>query len=285
MMPAEADVTAGFDAAASGYDTHGVDFFTTIARRLVAEAGLKTGWRVLDAGCGAGAATVPAAVTVGPGGHVTGIDLSARMLARCRAICAGLRLDNVTLARANAHRPPYAAGSFDAVIASMMVFLLADPAGAFRSWLRLLRPGGVLAFSWNAGEDPGWRPVIAAVDSFVPDGRGFDRLLHHPPFGGLSDVAGVLASVGYTGITTTVAAAEARYAGPRHWWAASWSQAPRVVWDAIPEDRRMAARDDAFRILDGLREPDGSLVRRSSIGYTVARLASDDRRGLGGDCG
>ena len=46
-------VLAGFDAAAAGYDTHGVIFFSAIAVRRVQHAGLCPGDRVLDVGCGA----------------------------------------------------------------------------------------------------------------------------------------------------------------------------------------------------------------------------------------
>jgi len=72
---------------------------------------------------------------------VTGIDLAAGMLAR-------------------------------AVLASNVMFLLADPERAARRYAALLRPGGVFAFSWNVAEDPAWVPVIAAMDDHAADGRG-----------------------------------------------------------------------------------------------------------------
>lgn len=264
-------VIAGFDAAASRYDTQGVTFFTEIAERLLVRAGLKTGDRVLDVGCGAGALTFRAASAVGPEGTINGIDLSAEMLKRAAAACAGGELSNVTLTRADARYPPYAAETFDAVVGSMMVFLLADPGGAARAWLELLRPGGTLAFSWNVAEDERWRPVVAAVDAHVPSGGGFETLLHHPPFGSTADVEAMLGDAGYTTVTTAVKDAEARYTGPRQWWAVSWSQAPRIPWERIPRQERITARNDAFRILEGMRDPDGMLTRRSVIGYTAAR--------------
>lgn len=271
-------VMAGFDAAAPGYDTHGVTFFTAIATRLIQRAGLNPGGRVLDAGCGAGAALIPASRAAVPDGRVTGIDLSAQMLQRAEATCAALRLGNVTLARADAHDPPYAAESFDAVAASMMIFLLADPDRAARAWLHLLRPGGTLAFSWNIAEDRRWAPVIAAVDAHVPDGTTFEAVLHHPPFDSTGGVEAMLTRAGYTAITTTAEPAEARYTGPRQWWAANWSQAPRIAWQHIPPDQQPAARNDAFGLLQAIRDPDGSLTRRSIIGYTIARRPAPGRQ-------
>lgn len=265
-------VLAGFDAAAAGYDTYGVTFFSAIATRLVQQAELCPGDRVLDVGCGAGATLIPVSRATTPTGQVTGIDLSAPMLQRAAAACAALRLGNVTLTRADATDPPYADASFDVVIGSMMIFLLLDPGRAVRAWLRLLRPGGTLAFSWNVAEDRDWAPVIAAVDSYVPSGSGFDAVLHHPPFNSLRAVEVMLTSAGYTDVTTLAETVETRYTGPRQWWAASWSQAPRVAWQHILPGQRTAARTAAFRLLRALVDPaDGSLIRRPTIGYTIAR--------------
>ncbi len=53
-------------------------------RRLLAAAALVPGERVLDVGCGNGAVSLNAARAVGPGGRVTGLDLSTPMLERAR---------------------------------------------------------------------------------------------------------------------------------------------------------------------------------------------------------
>ena len=44
---------------------------------LIARAKLKTGERIIDVGCGAGATSIAFAQTVGPSGHVLGVDISA----------------------------------------------------------------------------------------------------------------------------------------------------------------------------------------------------------------
>jgi SAM-dependent methyltransferase len=265
-------VLTGFDAAAASYDSYGVTFFSAIAARLVQRAGLRAGDRVLDAGCGAGAALIPGSRATAPTGQVTGIDLSTPMLQRAAATCTALRLSNVTLTRADATDPPYSDGSFDVITGSMMIFLLSNPVRAVQALLRLLLPGGTLAFSWNIAEDPRWAPVIAAVDAYVPGGHGFDAVLHHPPFTGIATVEAMLTDAGFTNVATLTETIETRYTGPRQWWAASWSQAPRVAWQHIPPSQRTAARSAAFRLLHVPGEPaDGSLIRRPVIGYTTAR--------------
>lgn len=56
------------------------------AQRVVQLAALRPGERVLDVGCGTGLVTLPAAELVGPGGRVTGVDLSDGMIHQVRSI-------------------------------------------------------------------------------------------------------------------------------------------------------------------------------------------------------
>ncbi len=55
-----------------------------IADILIDRARIKPGERILDIGCGSGATTFAFAKAASPGGHVTGVDISAPMLSRAR---------------------------------------------------------------------------------------------------------------------------------------------------------------------------------------------------------
>ena len=57
---------------------------TAITAALMAFAAAKPGMRVLDLGCGAGTTALALAKAVAPGGAVTGVDISAPMLATAR---------------------------------------------------------------------------------------------------------------------------------------------------------------------------------------------------------
>ena len=262
-------VTAAFDRLASGYDTDRGGFFGPTSDLLVREAGLRPGQAVLDAGCGAGACLVAAARAVGPAGPVTGIDLAAGMLARAAATAARLGLANVTVEPGDAEDPGYPAASFDAVLASNVMFLLTDPGRAVRRYLELLRPGGVFAFSWNVAEDPGWVPVVAAVDRYAADG-GFAGFLHRPPFDDVAAMEAMLRRAGYRDVSTRQQVAEVRYSGPEGWWAASWRQAPALFWEQIPARDLRTARARASALLEPMRAPDGSLRRGLVFCYTRA---------------
>jgi len=268
-------VAEAFSHAASCYDTSGVAFFQPVAERLVSLAALRPGDYVLDAGCGTGACLWPAAGAVGPRGRVTGIDIAGPMLERAAAEAARRRLRNVDLRRGDAENPPFAADSVDVVLASNVLFVLADPERAARSYRRILLPGGEFASAWNIAEDPDWLPVIAAVDACVPGGTGFAGFVRRWPFSSVPDMEAMVSGCGFAAVTTTTEALDVRYDSPGQWWDASWSQAPRLFWQHIPEADRPAARAAASAALDALRARRGELTRRLTFGYTIARKPDD----------
>jgi ubiquinone/menaquinone biosynthesis C-methylase UbiE len=265
-----ASVAAAFDQAAACYDTHGPQFAAPAAGHLVTLASLEPGWRVLDAGCGAGAVTIRAARAVSPGGHVTGIDLAPRMLQRAAAHTRDHHLSHlITLRQADAADPPFPPHSYDAVLASLLLYLLPDPAAALTRWHQLLTPGGVLAFSWGTGPpDPRWIRVFAAVDAYAPAQPGFFSLTSRLPQPSAMHAA--LTRHGYTNITITANTITVRYDNPDQWWLASVSEGPWLCWRDIPRNQLNAARADALQLLQPLREPDGSLTRDIPMAYAVA---------------
>jgi SAM-dependent methyltransferase len=265
-----ADVTAAFDTAADRYDTVGPQFAGPVAARLTELAALQPGWRVLDAGCGAGAVLVRAARAVQPGGHVTGIDLAPRMLARAAREAAALGLaPAVTLREGDAARPPLAPESCDAVLASLVLYLLPDPAAALAAWREVLVPGGKLAFSRGAGPDPRWSPVLGAVDAYARDVAGFEAHVHRP--GPLAQTIELLGACGYADIESVVETITVRYDSPEQWWEASLAEGPWVTWQHIPPARLEEARAEGLALAAELREPDGALLRHITMAYLTAR--------------
>jgi ubiquinone/menaquinone biosynthesis C-methylase UbiE len=116
-----------------------------ITRRLLREAGLAEGMRVVDLGCGAGDVSLLAAEMVGPTGVVTGIDRSPTAIdtARTRAQAAGLA--NISFVEADAG---VAAGTetFDLAVGRYVLFHQNDPAALIRAGAAHVRPGGAVAF-------------------------------------------------------------------------------------------------------------------------------------------
>lgn len=106
---------------------------------------VQPGERVLELGCGAGAALVVLARAAGPAGRVVGLDLSPRMihLAAARLRRAGLA-QRADLVVADASAIPFADGSFDAVFISFTLELFDTPEIplVLAQCGRVLRPGG-----------------------------------------------------------------------------------------------------------------------------------------------
>jgi S-adenosylmethionine-dependent methyltransferase len=113
-------------------------YIDRITQVLAAPSGL----RILDAGCQAGRLAIPLARA---GHHVTGLDISADWLTRCRRNCAEA---GVTVALVQAGLDDvgehFEAGSFDAVLCAEVLYTMREPAMALRRLARLLRPGGTL---------------------------------------------------------------------------------------------------------------------------------------------
>src|ERR1051325_4326652 len=70
--------------------------FTGVIDGVVRRAGLRPGQQVLDLGTGTGSVAARVALSVAPGGTVTGIDISAEMLAVARQRIAAMGLSNIS---------------------------------------------------------------------------------------------------------------------------------------------------------------------------------------------
>jgi SAM-dependent methyltransferase len=105
---------------------------------------LAPGERVLDLGSGAGTDSLIAAQMVGPGGHVTGIDMTPQMLAKARAAAAEMGLGNVEFVEGEAERLPFPDESFDVVVSNGVIDLIPDKDAVFAELNRVLVSGGRL---------------------------------------------------------------------------------------------------------------------------------------------
>jgi arsenite methyltransferase len=103
---------------------------------------LTPGERVLDLGSGAGTDSLVAAQMVGTDGQVTGIDMTAAMLAKARTAATEMRVANVEFIEAEAEQLPFADESFDVVISNGVIDLIPDKDAVFAEIFRVLAPGG-----------------------------------------------------------------------------------------------------------------------------------------------
>jgi ubiquinone/menaquinone biosynthesis C-methylase UbiE len=116
----------------------------TFKRKLIDQAGIRGGQRVLDLGCGTGTLTIMIKQSQ-PGAEVFGLDGDAKILeiARAKASKAGA---DIVWDRGMAYQLPYASDSFDRVLTSLVLHHLSTDSKkrALAEVSRVLRPGGEL---------------------------------------------------------------------------------------------------------------------------------------------
>jgi SAM-dependent methyltransferase len=114
-------------------------------RRALVEAGVTTGMRVLDVGCGPGEVSRLAAELVGETGQVLGIDGSADMVTMAQERLQSAGLSQVSFVAADL-REVTLNERFDALVGRLILMHLSDPADVLCRLLRWVRPGGIVVF-------------------------------------------------------------------------------------------------------------------------------------------
>ena len=116
---------------------------TPSAARLVRFAGISPGTRVLDVGCGTGVVAITAARL---GARVDAIDLTPQLLERARENARIARVE-IQFLEADAEQLPFRDGEFDTVVSQFAHMFAPRPEVAIAQMLRVLHPGGTIAFS------------------------------------------------------------------------------------------------------------------------------------------
>jgi arsenite methyltransferase len=110
-------------------------------------AALQPGDAVLDLGSGSGTDVFCAAVRVGKGGRVVGVDITDEQLGKAARLRDREGLSQVELVESRIEELPFADASFDAVISNGVINLSPLKGRVFAEAARVLRPGGRLALA------------------------------------------------------------------------------------------------------------------------------------------
>ena len=154
-----------FEVPAESYDRFMGRYSTHLSAQLADLAGVASGQRVLDVGCGPGILTAELVRRLGPEA-VTAIDPSEHFVAATRE-----RQPRIRVERGVAEALPFPDGEFDAAIAQLVVHFMTDPVAGLREMARVGRSGGVVAAcAWDHA--PGGRgplsPYYLALHEFDP---------------------------------------------------------------------------------------------------------------------
>jgi SAM-dependent methyltransferase len=142
-----------------------LESFTTIpAAQLVKHARVVAGQKVLDAACGTGVVAITAARA---GAQVRALDLSPVLLEQAKRNAA-LAAVNIEFSEGDVEALPYEDGTFDVVLSQFGHMFAPRPDVAIGQMLRVLKPGGTIAFST-------WPPEHFVGQTFALIGK------HVPP--------------------------------------------------------------------------------------------------------
>lgn len=195
-----------FDIVAPHYEARIIRAFGPFAASLVEWANPQPHETLLDIGTGTG---IVARLAAGNSRQVVGLDFSASMLQSAYPISTTLNLGYI---QADAHRLPFASGSFDVVIASFG-FNATRPQKSLKESYRVLKPGGRLVFQeWGglhlldqlvgdivgryAVEDDHAPPTLLELRDFLDDDR-----IWHEDLQVEEDYQEFLAALGFVQIT------------------------------------------------------------------------------------
>jgi ubiquinone/menaquinone biosynthesis C-methylase UbiE len=189
--------------------------FASWAEELVEVAGLRPGQRVLDIACGTGVVARTAARRLVSGGNVTGLDLSAPMLAvaRSAATSEGVIIE---WREGSALQLPFADQAFDVAFCQQGLQFFPDRPVAMGEMYRVLVPGGKLLLGvWRDIErSPGFAILAQALTNHVSPEAG--ALLKSGPFGlsTTEELRDLIAGAGFRDINIRGVAKVLRYPSP-----------------------------------------------------------------------
>ena len=219
--------------------------------RLIGDARLRAGLRVLDLGSGTGYPALLAAQTVDQSGSVMGIDLAKQMLEAAGRKAAMLKLSNVTFRTGDVTTLPFESASFDAVTTRFCLMFLPEIPKAVGEIARVLRPRTWMAAAvWSAPDkNPYLKIPIDIIKQFIelpspdPAAPGIFRLANP------GELAAMLQQAGFIDISEQEFLGDVRFAETGEYFSSLMDIAAPIqnLWAQLNPTQQTEARQ---RIMD-----------------------------------
>ena len=252
-----------FDVSADIYDRHVGRYGPQLSAAHVEAAGVQTGDRALDVGCGPGPLTRVLAAVVGAG-NVAAVDPSPSFVEACRE-----RVPGADVRLGEAESLPFADGDFDVALSQLVVNHMADPEEGVGEMRRVVRSGGTVSSCvWDYADGMemlrAFFDAALEIDPEAPDEGRVMRFCREGELGGL------WATCGLSDLETGELWATGEYAGFDDYWEPFTSGlGPSGSYCAsLDPERQAALRDACFRRLGS---PAGAFTLRARAWYAVGR--------------
>jgi ubiquinone/menaquinone biosynthesis C-methylase UbiE len=150
--------------------------FEPVRSHLVAGLDPKAGERILDLGTGPGEPAMTIGRRVGPTGHVTGVDLSEKMIDLATQAAREQKIQNVEFRTMDCASLDLPSASFDGTLSCFGFQIFTDPETAAKEARRVLKPDGRIAVSvWGTGDKTPFLHAIIGpmLEHAEPDENGY----------------------------------------------------------------------------------------------------------------
>ncbi|NYT05500.1 MAG: methyltransferase domain-containing protein [Methanomicrobiales archaeon] len=223
--------------------------------------------RVLEAGCGVGAQTVPLARR-SPGAAIVSVDVDRGSLAEARERTAREGMQPVTFLQGDICRLPFPDASFDHVFVCFVLEHLADPERALRELRRVLAPGGsITAIEGDHGSALYFPPGNAARNNIgclisLQAQAGGDACIGRRLYP-------LLVRAGFSGVSVSPRPVYADHSRPE--LVAGFTRATFIAMVAAVKDRALAAGRPPAAWEQGMAELERTAGPEGTFLYTFFR--------------
>jgi SAM-dependent methyltransferase len=237
-----------------------------LAELFADAAGVASGQRVLDVGCGPGALTQVLVDRLGAG-SVAACDPSSPFVAEC-----GARLPGVDVRLGRAEQLPFDDGAFDAALAQLVLHFVSDPRAGIGEMRRTVRSGGAIgACVWDFADGMEmlrhfWNAAVA-VD---PDAPTEARTLR---FGRPGEIVELFEAAGLVDIAESQLTVSSTYRDFDELWSSlleGIGPAGAFVL-SLPHDRREQLRQYLY---ERVGNPDGPFTLGAVARCAIGRVPS-----------
>ena len=242
-----------YDRASNSYGTVGPPIFDILGDQLAELAAVGSGDRVLDIGCGRGAALWPAIRRCGKHGAALGMDVSFEMVRQTNGMLKKLRIPTGCVLQGTAAAVPVAGETVDRLLCAFTVFWLSDPRACFEEMRRVVKPGGVIGVSMTSGGDERWSWY---GDLLVEYHDAHGVLEQQPAGNGLNQdpraLEGALVDAGFLEARTVSRTTTFEFPSFESWWQFQWSHGARLPLEAMSESVLLSFKEDCRSRVAGM---------------------------------
>jgi len=258
-----------FDRTAKSYDRVGPSIFSQFGERLVEQMPLARGAHVLDIATGKGAVLLPTARRVGVKGHVTGIDISSKILKEAERVVRVEGLTNVELRKMDAEHLEFPDNNFDFVTCAFALFLFPDMEAALREMFRVCKPGGCVAITTFSKTTPFFEPYMSIlIQQFIE----YQVQIIMPPQVTYTpqEMKELLGRFGFRSVKSHSETNDLVYASAEDIWGFALTLPPGATISRMSEETRARFEEELLRKLRAASREDG-LHTSVGIVYTLAK--------------